>query len=239
MRWGLRNETVAPTYKREIPMKQIPNSKNSILNCNMARYINGKIKGKLGNMVGFELKGKNYMRTKPVRKAPPTEGELKNRFLLELVANWLKPLTPYLRQGFRNYSWNFEGYSAAFSVAYKEALIKDGLDSYINPALVKVSSGDLGLSENLQVTLAGDQLQFTWTPAINNTQGPRDRIMLLAYNPTIKQAIYELNGAIRYQGNDSLSLTQTQPGSFHIYAAFVAEDGSRQSDSRCLGEVTI
>ena len=237
MRWGLRKQTVAPTYKREIPMKQIPNSKKKLIQ--MARYINGKIRGKLGNMVGFELKGKNYMRTKPVRKALPTEAELKNRFLLKLVTNWLKPLTPFLREGFRNYSWNFSGFSAAFSVLYKEALIKDGFDSYITPSLVKVSSGDLGLSENLQVNHTGNQLQFTWTPAINNTQGPRDRFMMLAYNPETGQAIYELNGAIRYQGNDSLSLSEARPGTFHLYAAFVAEDNSRQSDSRYLGEVTI
>ena len=206
----------------------------------MARFINGKIRGKVGDMVGYQINGKDYIRKAPIRTAPPTEGELKSRFMLEVVSVWLKPIKAFVRQGFRNYSWNFEGFSAAFSVNYKEALIKNGFDSYIDPALVKVSSGNLGLPANLQAELGPEKvLQFTWTPAINNTQGPRDRLMMLAYNPDSKQAIYELNGAIRYQGNDSLSLTQAQPGSFHIYAAFVAEDGSRQSDSRYLGEVTI
>ena len=206
----------------------------------MARFINGKIRGKVGDMVGYQIKDKDYIRKAPIRTAPPTEGELKSRFMLEVVSVWLKPIKAFVRQGFRNYSWNFEGFSAAFSVNYKEALIKNGFDSYIDPALVKVSSGNLGLPANLQAELGPEKvLQFTWTPAINNGQGPRDRIMMLAYNPEKEQAFFALFGAIRYQGTDSLPLPGALPGSFHIYAAFLAEDGNRQSESRYLGEVEI
>ena len=205
----------------------------------MAHYKNGKIKGLLGNMVGYERKGQNYLRKAPNRTAAPTEGELKNRHMLQLVSSWLRPITPFVRKGFRNYSWNFEGFSAGFSVNYKEALEKNGFESSVNPSLVKVSSGELGLPANLEVIHSGDRLDFSWTPAVNNSQSPRDRIMLLAYNPEKSQAIYELNGAIRYKGNASLSLSEAQPGSFHIYAAFVAEDGSRQSESKYLGVVSI
>ena len=158
---------------------------------------------------------------------------------MELVSLWLKPITPFLRKGFRNYSFNFEGFSAAFSVNYKEALHRDGYDSYIDPPLVKVSSGDLGLPANLQASLEGSQLNFTWSPAVNNSMGPRDTIMLLAYDPETRQAFYELNGPIRYHGSASLSLAPAPPGTYHLYAAFVAEEGTRQSDSAYLGIISI
>ena len=206
----------------------------------MAHYKNGKIKGLIGDLVGYERNGENYLRKAPNRTAPATEGELKNRFMLELLSQWLKPITPFLRKGFRSYSWNFEGFSAAFSVNYKNALQKNGYDSYIDPSLVKVSHGELGLSNDLQVLLSPQKvLEFSWSPAINQSQGPRDRIMLLAYNPDQKQAFHELNGPIRYQGSASLSLTSALPGTWHLYAAFVAEDGSRQSESEYLGSLSI
>ncbi len=205
----------------------------------MASFKNGNIKGKLGKVVAFEQHGRNYLRQAPNRTAAPSPAELKNRHLLELLTAWLRPVIPVLRKGFRNYSWNFEGFNAAFSVNYKEALQKNGYDSTIDPSLVKISSGDLGLPANLQVSLNDRDLEFTWTPAVNRSQSPRDRALLLAYSPITSQSFYQLTGAIRYQGHDRLSLSQAQPGTFHIYAAFVAEDGGRQSESQYLGEVNI
>jgi len=206
----------------------------------MAQYKNGKIKGLLGNMVGYERKGQNYLRKAPNRTAAPTEGELKNRHMLQLVSSWLRPITPFVRKGFRNYSWNFEGFSAACSVLYHDALQKHGFDSFIDPTLAKVSHGNLGLSADLQVLLSPEKiLEFSWSPAVNNTQGPRDPIMLLAYDPQTARAFYEMNGAARYRGSDTLSLAEAPPGTYHLYAAFVAEDGTRQSESEYLGSVSI
>lgn len=206
----------------------------------MAILKDGSLTGKIGNLVGYTYKGKNYLKRRPVRTAEPTEGELKSRFMMELVSNWLRPITPVLRKGFRNYSFNFEGFSAAFSVLYKQALVRDGFESRIDPSLVKVSSGDLGLPENLQANLneQGD-LEFSWTPMVSHNQGPRDRVLLLAYDPLSEEALYVLSGAIRYQGRDVLPMADARPGNYHVYAAFVAEDNSSQSDSKYLGEVLL
>ena len=204
----------------------------------MAQLKDGKITGLVGEVVGFERNGKNYLRSAPVRTAPATEAELKNRHLLELVSQWLKPLTPFIRKGFRNYHPNYEGFSAAMAVNYREALQKNGFESFLDPTLAKVSSGDLELPENLQALLSpGKQLDFHWDIALN--QGPRDRIMLLAYDPDNRQAFFDNSGPIRYKGTARLSLADAAPGSFHIYAAFVAEDGTRQSESEYLGSVSI
>ena len=87
-------------------------------------------------------------------------------------------------------------------------------DVVINPALAKLSSGDLPL------------------PA---TEG--DQILMLAYNVEEQEAEYNLVGQTRKTGSDKLELDE--PGTYHLYAAFISYDRSRQSDSVYLGSVVI
>ena len=201
----------------------------------MARIENGNLIGKLGNIVGTTNNGKAYVKRRPVRTAPLTEGEQKNLFIFNLVGQWLKPILPYIRIGFQGYNNNFQGYNAAKSLLFKSGLNRNGYDSSIDPSIVLVSYGTLGLPENLQVELQEQVLHFTWDPAVNSNKGPRDRIMLLAYNIEKQIAAYELSGQKRMEASAQLSLENYKPGTYHIYAAFMAEDGSRQSNSRYLG----
>lgn len=147
----------------------------------MAVLTNGNLTGKLGNMVGFVREGKNLLRVKSRRTAPPTEKELINRAIFKLVQDWVTPLNPFVNQGFRNYSERMAGANAAKSLIHREALHRNGYDSYIDPSLVKVSSGDLSLPETLQATLtAQGEVEFGWDPTIDANSSPRDRIMMLA-----------------------------------------------------------
>lgn len=205
----------------------------------MAVLKDGMLVGKLGSVVGCRWKGKPYLRRIPVRTSPPTQAELVNRHIFGLVNAWLRPIHEFVKVGFRNYRPSFWGVNAACSVLHKTALHKDGFNSSIDPALVQVSHGSLGLSDDLQVMAEGDSLLFTWEALGRINKGPRDRIMLLAYNIEAGWARQEISGSSRYQGSHSLSLAQAPPGTYHLYAAFVAEDGSRQSSSRYLGEVSI
>lgn len=68
---------------------------------------------------------------------------------------------------------------------------------------------------------------------------PATQIMLLGYNVEKVAAIAELYGRVRDHGSAVLDLTTHIPGTFHLCAAFIAHDRSRQSDSVCLGTVEI
>ena len=100
-----------------------------------------------------------------------------------------------------------------------------------------MSHGSLGLSEDLQFVFLDGQLVVSWNPTGSINRGPRDRVMILAYNIEAGWAKEELSGSRRDAGSHSISLMKEPPGTYHIYAAFGAEDGSRQSDSRYLGVV--
>ena len=206
----------------------------------MARIKNGLISGKIGDMVGYQVKGQQFMRKLPKRDAEPTEGELLSQHMLRLVTQWVRPVLPFIRIGFRGYHERFEGFNAAVSVVRLEALQKDGYASWIDPSKARVSHGSLPLSQNLQAQLQpGGLVEFTWDRSGTPKCSPRDRVMLLAYNVELQFALPQTFGNIRHSGHDSLQLPPAKPGKYHLYAAFLAEDLSRQSDSVYLGEVEI
>lgn len=206
----------------------------------MARIKNGLISGKIGETVHYQSKGRQLVRRRPVREAGPTEAELLNRFMLEMTTSWVRPVLEFVRIGFRNYTETYEGFNAAVSLVRKEALQKNGYASTIDPSKAKVSDGTLRNAENFMVELLpGGQLNFTWDPLVDAASGPRDRVMLLAYNIEKAAAVHETFGNKRQEGNDSLQLPLYLPGTYHLYAAFIAEDLSRQSNSRYLGTVEL
>jgi len=205
----------------------------------MATFKNGQLIGKVGNLVAYRRNGKIFMKKTPERKKPPTEGELKNRYLLELVQGWLNPIQEYLKFGFRNYHPRYDGINAATSLLYKQGLIRDGYNSSIDPSQVRVSWGPVGLPETMAVSLEGRILNFSWSTETSDSKDPRDGTLLLAYNISAKATRYELCSAHRSSGSQPLSLTPMPAGTYHLYLAFVDILGKGQSPSSYLGSREI
>lgn len=204
----------------------------------MAKYrqgINGPFIGKVGPVVGCLWKGIPYMRSKGnPRSGPPSEDELTNRQRLTAAHRWLQPLLVFLRAGFAGYAETFEGYNAAKSYNMKNALH----EGQIVPELAKVSHGDLPLSEEISVTNLDGQLHFSWSPASIPETYNKDQIMVLAYHPESEQAIFDTLGNFRNVGSQILDTYKDFIGkTVHVYAAFMAADRSRQSDSIYLGAI--
>lgn len=203
--------------------------------------IRGSISGSIGNVVGSSWNGIPYIKSKPRKRTSPlSEREQLTRLHFKMVHDWLQPLLDFVRVGFKGYSPTNYGFNAAKSVLRKEALVKDGFDSWIDPGLARVSFGDLGMSANMSVELKDTrELEFTWDPASSKDMGPGDQVMMLAYDPIQKEYNFRTAGALRSAGRDLLDLGHLPSGTYHVYAAFVAEDRSRQSNSVYLGPVEL
>ncbi len=204
----------------------------------MAKYlqgINGVFVGKVGTVVGCVWKGIPYMRSKGrPRTSEPSEKEETNRNKFKTAHTWLQPLLVFLRTGFAGYSSKSEGFNAAKSYNLRHAMIQGSLV----PELVRVSYGDLPLSENLSVELQGSKLQFSWSTAYIPGSSNKDQIMLLAYHPESRSALYEIHGAFRNIGNQIMDTYNDFVGkTIHVYAAFISADRTRQSNSQYLGEI--
>jgi len=204
----------------------------------MAILKDGAFIGKLGTVVGCTWKGKHYVRRIPLRTAPPTQREHENRYVFNLVNEWLKPIQDFVRLGFRNYQPTVWGVNAASSVLHKTALHKDGMNSRIDATLVQVSSGELELPQDLELVKEVNSLVFTWNPESGLKKGLRDRIIILAYNPETKWAKQEFTATQRYKGTYTLSLAEIPGGNYHIYVAFLGNDCG-QTNSRYLGSYEV
>lgn len=204
--------------------------------------VNGPFLGKVGKAVGSSRNGIPYLKG-PYKKRTlkVSAKELANRKKFALAQAWLSPLVEFVREGFKGFSQRSYGFIAAKSWLLKNAFVNDDSGLRIDPALVKVSSGDLPLPENLAVVLTenGD-LKFTWDPGlILWDSAGRDQIMLLAYDVEKAEVEFTTTGQFRSTGTDILSLDKTKVKNVHVYAAFSAADRSRQSDSVYLGEWKI
>ncbi len=145
-----------------------------------------------------------------------------------------------MREGFRGYTPTVEGFVAAKSYLLLNAFEGEQSDIRINPALVKLSHGDLPLSANIAVSqIEGGTVHFTWDGANVEGGNARDQVMLLAYDIENGKAYFTTTGQFRSVGAETLNIDPTPGKTWHFYVAFTAADRSRQSDSVYLGEVTV
>jgi hypothetical protein len=209
----------------------------------MARLTNnilGPVVGKIGPVVGSSWKGIPYIKSRyKKRTVHISDNEKNNRHKFALAHAWLKPLQPFVRQGFKGYTPTVEGFLAAKSFLLKNAMEGEGQDIAVNPALMQVSFGGLPLAKNITAKLiAPGQLQFSWDTSTVEGSSNRDQVMMLAYNVNLKHAEYIIRGEFRFKGADMLRL-HTGTGTYLLYLAFVAADRSSQSHSVYLGEITV
>jgi hypothetical protein len=204
----------------------------------MAKYlqgITGAFSGKIGPVIGSSRNGVPYMKGKgKPRTGPVGEKEGENRSKFTIGHAWLKPLLTVLRAGFNGYSRTTYGYNAAKSYNFKHAME----NGQMIPSLVKVSDGNLPLSADLRVSLEEDfKLRLSWSGDYLEGANARDQIMVLVYHPESSTAIKEIHGAFRETGSQLMNLYKEFSGKvIYVYAAFIAADRSRQSNSVFLGE---
>ncbi len=206
----------------------------------MGRLINGPngpFIGKAGSFIGYTVNGVGYIKgIYKLRTKPPTEKEAFNQKKFAVAQEWLQPLKNIVRAGFRGYNERFQGFVAAKSYLMKNALkVIDG-EIFIDPALVRISSGTLPLPENLECTFQEpDIFRFTWTPSMWETHG-YDQLMALVYDVENLYPYGDVYGNDRSSGEQLVNVDKVSGKTFHVYAAFIAADRSRQSDSVYFGK---
>lgn len=197
--------------------------------------------GKVGNIVISSWKGKPYVKSAPgERTTPPTQKEIANRKKWAMAHAWLKPVTEFVREGFKDYTDTVEGFIAAKSYLLKNAFEGSAPDYTINPALVKISYGELPLPQHINVRQnANKELEFTWDTNDIEYANKYDQVMLLAYDIEGGYAYTRLAGQLRMNGSDTINVQRGFNKTLHLYIAFVSADRSSRSNSLYLGPIFI
>jgi len=210
----------------------------------MGKLINGLFggfHGRVGNLVGYTLKGKHIIRMIGKTEKPLTPARKANCEKMKVVNEILKPSIHAIRAGFRLavVGTDKNEYNEAVSYNKKNALQGEYPNISLNYTKVLMSMGNLPVAVNPSISQNGTEVTFNWeTSASPVSEYHTDRSMLVIYFPDIKETCCQLIGAKRVEGKDVIVI-----GPEHInkrmeaYITFIKDNGKQISDSVHAGSL--
>ena len=210
----------------------------------MGKLINGLFggfHGRVGNLVGYTLKGKHVIRTIGRSCKPLTPARKANCEKMKVVNEILKPSLHAIRAGFRLavVGTDRNEYNEAVSYNKKNAIQGVYPNISLDYSKVLMSVGTLPVALNPGISQNGVEITFTWEKSsIPVSEYHTDRAMLVLYFPDIKETCCELVGAKRVEGKDVIVI-----GPGHInqrmeaYISFAKDNGRAVSNSVHVGSL--
>jgi len=205
--------------------------------------ITGGFSGKVGNVIGGSWKGIDYMRSRATSISNPrTPAQVEQRARFTAVGMFLRPLTAFLRIGFKNEAVKMSGYNAAMAYTLDNAITGIYPAFTIDYSKVMVSQGNLpGALNPLSVSGTAGQVEFTWE---NNTWETNaiesDKSVLVVYNPSKQKAISVVDGISRSVGSQTITLPNSFTGDeVQCYIAFMDAKKTVISNSEYIGSLIV
>lgn len=201
----------------------------------------GQFKGKLGNLVSYNLKGKTVIRHIGKSNKKPTAAQLAIRQKMATIVKFLRPALPFVNVGFELevQGTDKNPHNAAVSYNAKNAMQGSYPDISLDYSKVLLSKGSLEPAIDPVATLTGTLLELTWQVSADMDWGIKnDRTLLFIYSPELDKAVYVLSGNRRGTGKDEIELPLNYVGKeLQVYIAFKAGNGKSVSESRWVGEL--
>ncbi|MDA3892216.1 MAG: DUF6266 family protein [Salinivirgaceae bacterium] len=209
----------------------------------ISQGILGGFRGKVGNVIGGNWKGIDYMRVKPASVAnPKTEGQVGQRNKFSTVLQFLQPMKDHVKIGFKDFAIKKTEFNSAMSYNLNNAVIGDAENASIDYSKALVTRGSLSPVRGF--TAGSDligQLQMTWT---NNSDeqnaNPNDKAFVLVYNEGRGEAISLISKVKRTVGSLDITLPDNYQGeNVEVFLSFITADEKSVSESRYGGSVTV
>lgn len=193
--------------------------------------------GTIGQVVTCTWKGIPYIRSLPSYiNDPKTREQRRQRSRFSVALNFLRPLTPILRIGFREGAVGQSAFNAAMSYTMRYALKETPEGININYANVMVSQGSLMGAHDTAARLTEGKAIFTWNRhRRTGNASPQDHALTMVYHKPSQQAAYETAGAFRREGGMELDYPKEWAAEdVAVYLAFWNEKEGIASNSVCL-----
>ncbi|MCD0489982.1 DUF6266 family protein [Pedobacter sp. MC2016-14] len=196
--------------------------------------------GKAGNLEYYTLKGRHYVRgEKEKTTKPPTLKQLAHRTVMAITGKFTSDIQDILDVGFAHVAHGTV--SSAYNEGQKHAIhnIVAGQypNQYIDYSKVLVTKGDLLPAINPSVSVVEDQFIFSWDK-ISSSATDTDHVMLLLWNAELKDAIFELCGAKRSTGRESVKVHSSWKGMpMECYISFRSAKNMECANSTYLGSI--
>jgi len=204
----------------------------------------GGVSGLIGNVVGVSRNGSFYFRSRPAHvKNPNTKKQATQRSKFSVTMSFLKTFSPVLRIGFRSDAAGMKSaFNAAMSYNMQHAMKEEDSGFDIDFQNILVSKGKLPKSVIVETFIAEGSLCVRWDDTHVEKARYNEEVMMLAYNPARKSAIYDLYSGKRDNQESYLPLPSLWQGdTVEAYIAFLSADASEVSDSQYTGrhKVTV
>lgn len=208
----------------------------------ISQGILGGLSGKVGNVIGGSWKGIDYIRIKPSSVANPrTEGQVNQRNKFTVTLEYLQPNKEFLKVGYKSFATKKTEFNAAMSYVLNNAVVGTAPNFTVDYSNALLSRGSLSGALNATTDLAtAGQVSFAWDDnSLEGNANTTDKAMVLVYNPSKKESMYILDGAIRTAGSQTVNIPGTYAGdTVELFIAFVSADGTQVSNSLYLGSGT-
>jgi hypothetical protein len=202
----------------------------------------GGFSGKVGTAIGSSWNGIDYVRSLPQTVANPrTEKQVSNRVRFALVSSFLKPMTVFLRTGFKLYAHRRTAFNAAMSYTLSNAITGTYPDYALNYAAALVSRGNLTPAAGATAKAVGGNIELSWDDNSGIADAKQtDKALIVVLNPSKAQAITDTEGAERFTKGQTVVLPVDWAGdSVEVYLGFVSKDGKEVANSVYLGHKTV
>ena len=200
----------------------------------------GGFSGKVGNIVGFRIKNRCYIRKMPAKSSkPPTVKQLAQRAKFALGQVFLSQLRALLKPLPERGAKHISAFNSCFSQVIRAAVAGTYPEFAIDYSAVRLTAGSLYNGCRHFVSADQTRLTFSWCPGMYNCRFEGTAV-LLAYNPEKEQWIYNSSNA----GSEDRWAELYLPCNFkgdrvETYLYFISADGKKVSDSVYTGSVDI
>ena len=203
--------------------------------------INGKGRGRVGNLVYYIRNGKQIVRKIGVSTKPPSDAQKENRLRMKISNAFCMLTRPFIDYGFaaQVVGRDLSTFNVAVSYNKMNAIQGEYPNLSLDYSRVLLAEGSLLQADDVQVKIVETGLEFSWHVA-PNLQWPEntDQVMLLAIFPNKEKISYQPFGASRSTGTAVLEISGPMLGEYiESYIAFISADRKTVSSSVYVGSL--
>ena len=197
----------------------------------------GSFVGTAGNVCGYVRNGKNFIRSRRGKSSSPMSPKrLAQQQKIKVCNEFTKPFcgSGFFNKTFPAYGHSGTGFNRVTSAIMNLAISGDYPNIFLNYKKVLISKGPLPEPENENVVRTAEgQLLFSWEDNSNEgTARPDDKVVLVAFFPDLKQAIYSIGNSSRKDGEAVLDIQVMKNVPLQTWIGFLSADEKHASCSR-------
>jgi hypothetical protein len=204
----------------------------------------GEIIGQVGNVTTYLRNGENIVRIARTRHdGKTTPARMAQREKIKVCNDFTRAFsgTGFFNKTFPAYGTGSTGYNRATAAIMNLAITGNYPDTRLDYKEVLVSKG--ALPAPVQATAMADEqanIVFSWADnSGNGTAKADDLVILVAYFPELRQAIFSIGSATRADGNALLKTQVLKGFTAETWLGFLSNDEKNASNSGYSGRVEL